>query len=758
MNRTIALVLLSCLSYVLYGQISKTVDVTAAGSLHTFITSTEKSSITNLKLTGTINYTDIRFLANMPVLSILDISKATIKAYNETSGSYLSFPANELPNNSFDNSIAKPSTIFLPENLLTIGVGCFSQNKNIKSITIPALVQTIRAFAFNHCSNLTNVIFMSKTPPAVGSFTSRIVFSRDGTVNNVPEIYVPRGCVNAFKNTTDIDIWKRFNIYENRLRLSTQDANGITNSSARLYGTLEFISTTPVNSSGFCWNTAGSPTTSDSILDKGAAGSTGTFVGTITTLQPATRYYVRTFATDETETVYGNEISFTTTYVPDAAGSITGPATICQGEKSITYTVPLIHNATSYRWTLPDGSTGSSTSNSIKVDFSTNAESGTLSVRGINESGEGRSSSIYITVNNLPKISFTNKTTNCNKPVKLSPIISYNGNGTLSYQWTPATGLDNDKIANPTTTVTRDITYELTVSTSQGCTASAEVKVAIVAMDKPTIGIVGVNNANKNIVVWNKPASEGIDSFLIYRETTISDIYKKTGAVPYSELSVFVDTTSNPTVKSNKYKLSIVDKSGLESQLSDPHKTMHLSINRGQNNSWNLIWEPYSGFTPSTYNIYRGNTPTSLNFLDATSGSSTQYADITAPSGDVYYQLEVISPTLVNPSKIKASEQVVALSYNSSRSNIAGSFTSATNDFASTTQFIRIYTNPAQQEIKIECEGGTLIEIQNTMGQVVYSGNLETNNFVSTSGFSPGVYLIKITTGSNIKVSKVQVN
>ena len=138
MNRTISLLLLSCLSYVLYGQISKTIDVTAAGTLNTFITSTEKASITNLTLTGSINYTDILFLSNMPVLTILDMSKVTIKAYNETSGSYLSFPANEIPNNSFESYNAKLSTILLPENLVTIGVGCFGQNKNIKSITIPA--------------------------------------------------------------------------------------------------------------------------------------------------------------------------------------------------------------------------------------------------------------------------------------------------------------------------------------------------------------------------------------------------------------------------------------------------------------------------------------------------------------------------------------------------------------------------------------------------------------------------------------------
>lgn len=40
---------------------------------------------------------------------------------------------------------------------------------------------------------------------------------------------------------------------------------------------------------------------------------------------------------------------------------------------------------------------------------------------------------------------------------------------------------------------------------------------------------------------------------------------------------------------------------------------MHLTINQGMGNTWNLIWQPYQGFVVSSYNIYRGTTPNYIN-------------------------------------------------------------------------------------------------------------------------------------------------
>jgi len=100
-----------------------------------------------------------------------------------------------------------------------------------------------------------------------------------------------------------------------------------------------------------------------------------------------------------------NSITAIVNPLPIAAGTITGTATVCQGETGVIYSVPVITNATTYIWTLPVGATitaGAST-RSITVSFSTIAVSGNITVKGSNTCGTGTVSANYaVTVNPLP--------------------------------------------------------------------------------------------------------------------------------------------------------------------------------------------------------------------------------------------------------------------------------------------------------------------------------------------------------------------
>jgi len=87
--------------------------------------------------------------------------------------------------------------------------------------------------------------------------------------------------------------------------------------------------------------------------------------------------------------------------LPGSAETISGATTVCHGQTE-TYTVPLIANATSYIWTLPTGVIGSSTSNSIDLNFSNTAISGNITVIGNNLCGDGSSSTLPIVVNPIP--------------------------------------------------------------------------------------------------------------------------------------------------------------------------------------------------------------------------------------------------------------------------------------------------------------------------------------------------------------------
>ena len=88
--------------------------------------------------------------------------------------------------------------------------------------------------------------------------------------------------------------------------------------------------------------------------------------------------------------------------LPDGGGVISGPLTLCQGVSSVTYTIPTIPNVSSYVWSFPVGVTGSSSTNSIILDFGLNAESGNITVAGVNNCGSGTPSSITVAINALP--------------------------------------------------------------------------------------------------------------------------------------------------------------------------------------------------------------------------------------------------------------------------------------------------------------------------------------------------------------------
>jgi len=412
-----------------------------------------------------------------------------------------------------------------------------------------------------------------------------------------------------------------------------------------------------------------------------------------------------------------------------------------------------------YKWTPVTGLNNDSIANPTATVISDI----TYTVTVTTPNGCTANDDIKVTVNPLTANAGADKTIICGGTVQLNSVTTnYTGTGTLKYKWTPVTGLNNDSIANPTATVINDIAYTVTVTTPNGFTATDVVSVIIIPMVKPEIGMVGVSSNNKNLIAWNKPVLAGIESYYIYREANVTNVYEKIGTVPYDSLSIYVDNQSLPDVQSNKYKLSIYDRHGLESPQSNYHKTMHLAINKGMGNAWNLSWEAYEGFVVSTYNIYRGTTPINLTLLGSTSGSNTQYNDLNAPSGDIYYQLEVISPNSVNPTKVLSSQKTKAeendlsnslISYSSSRSNIATNVVSGINELGETK--INIYPNPVKNELRIDFEGGSTFEILNLMGQVVSNGNLINKTIMQTSNLSSGVYLIKLKLGNTFEYKKI---
>ncbi len=149
-------------------QVSKTINLATAGTLSTLLTATEKTTITNLTITGTIDSRDFKTMRdNMPALAIVDISGASIALYTGSAGTYnigtssYTYPANGIPKNSFctPSDVGKSTLInfIFPNSVTTIGDYAFSKCDGLVSITIPNLVTTIGGSAFTACTKLTNI-------------------------------------------------------------------------------------------------------------------------------------------------------------------------------------------------------------------------------------------------------------------------------------------------------------------------------------------------------------------------------------------------------------------------------------------------------------------------------------------------------------------------------------------------------------------------------------------------------------------------
>lgn len=109
--------------------------------------------------------------------------------------------------------------------------------------------------------------------------------------------------------------------------LTTTAASAIVATTATTGGTISSDGGAAVTARGVCWATTTGPTIALTTKTSDGTGS-GAFNSNITGLTALTTYYARAYATNSVGTVYGNEISFTTTAVSaNTAGTLAVTAT-----------------------------------------------------------------------------------------------------------------------------------------------------------------------------------------------------------------------------------------------------------------------------------------------------------------------------------------------------------------------------------------------------------------------------------------------
>jgi len=162
--RTTFLLLVLSVSIFGHAQVTKTINLETSGSLSTLLTEDEKSTITDLTVTGTIDARDIKCMRDQIAhITNLDLSNSNIATYEGIATSTLtnSYPANEMPRASFYRSGSSTSTtplasIILPNSLTSIGANAFYLC-TLKSIYIGNSITNIGVEAFEACYGLTTV-------------------------------------------------------------------------------------------------------------------------------------------------------------------------------------------------------------------------------------------------------------------------------------------------------------------------------------------------------------------------------------------------------------------------------------------------------------------------------------------------------------------------------------------------------------------------------------------------------------------------
>ena len=151
-----------------------TLKLDEAGTLPNRIAVSKKNLITNLKIVGKINGTDLKFIREMAgrdfngektdgKLSILDLSDAKIvaggSAYVRLSDNqYTSY--DKLGNYAFSGCSGLTS-LTIPSCVTSIGYCAFEGCSGLTSLTIPSCVTEIGNYAFSGCSGLTSLTIPS---------------------------------------------------------------------------------------------------------------------------------------------------------------------------------------------------------------------------------------------------------------------------------------------------------------------------------------------------------------------------------------------------------------------------------------------------------------------------------------------------------------------------------------------------------------------------------------------------------------------
>ena len=478
-------------------------------------------------------------------------------------------------------------------------------------------------------------------------------------------------------------------------------AQGISGDNTICQGQSYVIYTTPVisNADSYVWS-----------LPSGATGGGSTNIITVNYGTSAVSGNITVSGHNSCGSGASSSLAIVVSPLPANAGTITGPTTVCQGQNSVTYTVPVIANATSYIWSLPVGATGNSSTNSIIVNYGSTALSGNITVKGHDSCGDGGLSTLAVTVNSIPLNAgpISGPATVCqgqNSVVYTVPVIA----NATSYIWTLPTGATGNSSTNSITVSygSSAVSGNISVYGHSSCGDGGVSVLAITvnplpanagAISGPSTVCQGQNSvnysvpviANATLYIWTLPVgasgSSSTNSILVnFSLSAVSGSVTVKGNNTCGDGAI----STLPITVHAKPATPVITFDGT---------VLHSNVSNGNQ------WYNQNGLI---------NGATGQNYTPVINGD--------------YYVIVTTNGCSSDPSN---SINVVTIGIEQIDLN----------------RSIKIYPNPATDEIIFELAGNKGIldfEIFNSIGQFVSQGHLLEKISVQTTNFNPGVYLIR---------------
>jgi len=378
---------------------------------------------------------------------------------------------------------------------------------------------------------------------------------------------------------------------------------------------------------------------------------------------------------------------------------------------------------------------------------------GKITVQTVDTYGCVAKDSVTIkTLYSKPVVNIGNDTTFCWK----KKLTLDAGNRGASFLWN--NGSKDQTIIADTTKE-----YSVTVTDKNHCVNSDTIAINVLIPFVPQIGVVTLSSSGNNLIAWESQNEKGVEKYYVWKQTNIVNDFEIIDTIYKNELTVSVDKSSNPKVKSDSYALSLVDAAcGNESAKGVVHNSIHLSCVLQNNGTVKASWNNYIGLPISKYIIYRAEKGKSLVAYDTVvynpNVTKMVYIDENAIGLNSNYQVGFDLEKPVTPTLLKSDSGP----FSQSLSNMAESELTDV-ELTMLDAEIKAFPNPTEGKFVVSIQSSKTkkytIVLVNALGQNLYeikTGEIsEAKLNIDASMFANGIYMLKIITDEGIATKQI---